>query len=127
MGREVDVVHDDHDRAPKLVARATKLFHHLHAVLHVEVVEWFIEQQIFGVLREHHRDVCALALASRKLVEKAILERREVYEVDRFGHDSLVSDGEPATRIREATKSDELAHREASDEVIVLAEDREHR
>ena len=96
-------------------------------MLHVEVVEWFIEQQVFGVLREHHRDVCALALASRKLVEKAILERRKVHEIDRFRHDSLVFDGEPAARIREAAKSDELTHREASDEVIVLAEDREHR
>ncbi len=67
---------------------------------HVQVVERFVEQDVIGVLAQHHGDVGALALAAGQLVQVPVLQRGgEVEELDGAGDDVLVPLGDPSLRV----------------------------
>jgi hypothetical protein len=67
---EVDVVEDDDDGPSHLDGGPTQVLHHLHRMLHVEVVQRLVEQHVVGVLGEHHRDIRALPLTAGELVDE---------------------------------------------------------
>ena len=71
---EVDVVEDDDDGPAHLGRGPAQVLHHLHRVLHVEVVQRFVEQHVVGVLRQHHRHIGALPLPAGELVDEPVLE-----------------------------------------------------
>lgn len=52
----VDVVQDDDDGFAEIVRRLAQVVHEVARVVHVEVVERFIEKDVVGILREDHGD-----------------------------------------------------------------------
>src|SRR5690606_23757879 len=93
---EVDVVQHEDDGLAKFGGGATQEPHHRNGMLHVEVVERLVEQHVVGVLRQHHGDKGALALAARDLVEEASREVLEPEIGKRLVDVTLVLDREAA-------------------------------
>ena len=122
-GGEIDVVEHDDDGASQLVAGSTQLLHHLDRVLHVQVVQRLVQQDVVGVLGQHHGDIGALTLTAGELVEVPVLQLGEVEEVDGLGDVLLVLDVQATVRMRVASETDQLAHRQAGDEVVLLPQD----
>jgi 2-polyprenyl-6-methoxyphenol hydroxylase-like FAD-dependent oxidoreductase len=85
--------------------------HHPHRVLQVEVVQRLVQQQVLGVLGEHHGHVGALPLAAGELVEVAALQMGQVEEVDRAADDEFVVDAQAPCGVREPSEADQLPSR----------------
>ena len=78
----VDVVQDDDDGFAEIIHRLAQIAHEVARVVHVEVVQRFIEKDIGGVLRENHRHQGALALPAGQFVDKGMAQfaKAEVIE-----------------------------------------------
>ena len=87
---EVDVVEDDDDGPPHLCCGSAQVTHHLHRMLHIEVVQGLVEQHVVGVLGKDHRHVGPLSLTAGEFVDEAILKVIELQEVDRLRDDLLI-------------------------------------
>ena len=73
--------HENHGFS-ELVAKPAHELHHLGGVIDVEVVGGFVKEHVLGVLREHHSNKGALALAARHFVDEAFSEAFELHVAD---------------------------------------------
>lgn len=105
VGGEVDVVHHRDQGAPLLVAEAADRLHQLHRVLHVEVVEGFVEQQAVGLLGDGHGEVGQLPLPAAQLVEVGPAQGGEGEKVDGLVDRDAVFPGQVALAVGKRPKA----------------------
>ena len=74
----VDVVQDDHDGFAVVVHRLAQVRHQVARVVHIEVVQRFVQQDVIGVLGEGHGDQRALALSAGEGVDVGMAQVGEV-------------------------------------------------
>ena len=72
------IVRDEQRCDADLFLQLPDLVTHLHAQLRVEIGQWLIEQQKFGLERQNTSERDALLLATRKLFRIAVTEIRSV-------------------------------------------------
>lgn len=93
-------------------------------MLDVEVVQWLVEQDVWGVLREHHCDERALSLAAGQLVEVAVAQVDQIGETDRLLDVAVVLGAQASLAVRETSEADQIGDGQPRGEVVFLPQDR---
>ena len=86
----VDVVQHDHDGFAVVVHRLAQVRHQVARVVHIEVVQRFVQQDVVGVLGEGHGDQRALALSAGEGVDVGVAQFAEVEVGERVFDDVAV-------------------------------------
>ena len=123
---KVDVVQHHHHRFAALLHHAAQQLHHAGRVCHVQVVEGLVQQDVRGVLTQHHGDVGTLALATREFIQIAVCQRVELQKIQRLIHMAHVLRRHAALAVRKTAKAHQIAHRQAQRRLVVLAQDGHH-
>ena len=100
----VDVVQDDEDGFAVVVHRLSQVRHQVARVVHVEVVQRLIEQDVVGVLGEGHGDQRALALSAGEGVDVGVAQFTEVKVGERVFDDVVVVAARAAAVVGKAGK-----------------------
>ncbi len=122
-GCKVDVVHHQHDGLSELIGQTPQQPHHFHGVLHVQVVERLVQQQVFRVLGQDHGDVGTLTLPAGELVYELVSHGCEVQLADGLVNVLKILNRWPPAAVRKAPECHEVTDREPHREVVFLPED----
>ena len=68
----VDIVEDDDNGLAEFLHQSPKNLHHANALLDIEIVEWFVQQDKVCILGQYHSDKDPLELASRQAIDVAV-------------------------------------------------------
>ena len=68
----VDIVKDDDNGLAEFLHQSPKNLHHADALLDIEIVEWFVQQDKVCILGQYHSDKDPLELASRQAIDVAV-------------------------------------------------------
>ena len=68
----VDIVEDDDNGLAEFLHQSPKNLHHADALLDIEIVEWFVQQDKVCILGQYHSDKDSLELASRQAIDVAV-------------------------------------------------------
>ncbi|OLT23670.1 hypothetical protein BJF81_09970 [Ornithinimicrobium sp. CNJ-824] len=109
-----------HHRLAELVDRAAEQGHRVRRVLHVEVVQRLVQEQVVGVLRQHHAEEGTLALPAGKLVEVPVPEGPQVDPLQRLLGDAVTLRREPPLAVGEAPETHQVDHGQPGGHVVVL-------
>lgn len=121
----VDVVQDDEDGFAVVVHRLSQVRHQVARVVHVEVVQRLIEQDVIGVLGEGHRDQRALSLSAGEGVDVGMAQVGEVKVGEGAVDDVAVVRARTAAMVGEAGEGQQLFDGEAAHEAGLLLQDGE--
>ena len=124
-GGEVDVVQHHHHRLAELVDRTAEQGHRVGGVLHVEVVQRLVQEQVVGVLGQHHAEKGTLALPAGELVEVPVAEGPQVDPLQRLLGDAVALRRESPVAVGEATETHQVDHGQPGGDVVVLPQDRQ--
>ena len=121
----VDVVQDDHDGFTVVVHRLAQIRHQVARVVHIEVVQRLIEQDVVGVLGEGHGDQRALALSAREGVDVGVAQVGEIKVSEGAVDDVAVVCARAAAVVGEAGEGQQFFDGEAAHEAGLLLQDGE--
>lgn len=121
----VDVVQDDEDGFAVVIHRLAQVRHQVARVVHVEVVQRLIEQDVVGVLGEGHGNQRALALSAGEGVDVGVAQVGEVKVGEGAVDDVAVVRARAATVVGEAGEGQQLFDGEAAHEAGLLLQDGE--
>ena len=124
-GGLVDVVQDDDGGAFVFVGQPAQDLHEGAGMIHVEVVQRFVQQNVVGALTEHHGNHGALALAAGKLGQVAVGKVLQVELCKRFFDDGFVVFRRPALVVGIAAEHEQVANGNAAHDAVFLGEDGE--
>ena len=68
----VDIVEDDDNGLSEFLHQSLENLHHADALLDIEIVEWFVQQDKVCILGQYHSDKDPLELASRQAIDVAV-------------------------------------------------------
>ena len=68
----VDIVEDDDNGLSEFLHQSLENLHHADALLDIEVVKWFVQQDKVCILGQYHSDKDPLELASRQAIDVAV-------------------------------------------------------
>ena len=122
-GGLVDVVQYDDGGAFVFVGQPAQDLHEGAGMIHVEVVQRFVQQNVVGALAEYHGNHGALALAAGKLGQVAVGEVLQVELSKRFFDDGFVVFRRPALMVGIAAEHEQVAHGNAAHDAVFLGED----
>ena len=72
LAGHVDIVEDDDNGLAEFLHQSPKNLHHADALLDIEIVEWFVQQDKVCILGQYHSDKDPLELASRQAIDVAV-------------------------------------------------------
>ena len=72
LAGHVDIVEDDDNGLAEFFHQSLENLHHADALLDIEIVEWFVQQDKVGILGQYHSDKDPLELASRQAIDVAV-------------------------------------------------------
>ena len=121
----VDVVQDDEDGFAVVVHRLSQVRHQVARVVHVEVVQRLIEQDVVGVLGEGHGDQRALALSAGEGVDVGMAQVGEVKVGEGAVDDVAVVRARAAAVVGKAGEGQQFFDGEAAHEAGLLLQDGE--
>lgn len=124
-GGLVDVVQYDDGGALVFVGQPAQDLHEAAGMIHVEVVQRFVQQNVVGALAEYHGNHGALALAAGKLGQVAVGEVLQVELGKRVFDNGFVVFRRPALVVGIAAEHEQVAHGNAAHDAVFLGEDRE--
>ena len=68
----VDIVENDDNGLSEFLHQSIENLHHADALLDVEIVEWFVQQDKVCILGQYHSDKDTLELAARQTIDVAV-------------------------------------------------------
>ena len=72
LAGNVDIVENDDNGLSEFLYQLPKNLHHADALLDIEIVEWFVQQDKVCILGQYHSDKDSLELTSRKAIDVAV-------------------------------------------------------
>ena len=73
LAGHVNIVEDDDNGFAKFLHQSPKNLHHADALLNIEIVERFVQQDKVCILGQYHGDKDTLELAARQTIDVAVL------------------------------------------------------
>ena len=68
----VDIVEDEDNGLSEFLHQSLENLHHTDALLDIEIVEWFVQQDKVCILGQYHSDKDPLELSSRQAIDVAV-------------------------------------------------------
>ena len=121
----VDVVQHDHDGFAVVVHRLAQVRHQVARVVHIEVVQRFVQQYVIGVLGEGHGDQRALPLSAGERVDVGVAQFAEVEVGERVFDDVAVVAARAAPVVGVAGEGEQFFDGEAAHEAGLLLQYRQ--
>ena len=72
LAGHIDIVEDDDNGLAEFLHQSLENLHHADALLDIEIVEWFVQQDKVCILGQYHSDKDSLELASRQAIDVAV-------------------------------------------------------
>ncbi|MNE86472.1 hypothetical protein D3C80_1835760 [compost metagenome] len=92
-------------------------------MLHIQIVQRFVQKHIFRVLSNDHRDKCTLFLSATKLIQKFMLHRRQIHISDSFVNILMIFLSQSALRIGKPPKAHKILNGQLDINMIGLLQD----
>ena len=124
-GGLVDVVQDDNGSALVFAGQPLEQLHEGAGVVHIEVVERFVQEDVIGALAEDHGNHGALALSAGEFGQVAVGEAVQFELGKCVFDDGEVFGGRPALVVGVTPEHEQVAHGNAAHDAVFLGQDGE--
>ena len=124
-GGLVDVVQDDDGSALVFAGQPLEQLHEGAGVVHIEVVERFVQEDVIGALAEDHGNHGALALSAGEFGQVAVGKAVQFELGKCVFDDGEVFGGRSALVVGITPEHEQIAHGNAAHDAVFLGQDRE--
>src|SRR5690606_33346203 len=108
--REINIVDHRDDRPAKIPDQTADRLHDINSMFHIEIIEWFIQQNIFGILRDDHCQKCELSLSAAYFIYVGIPDSRKIHHGDGILYFLMIFLIQSPLAMRKATETDDFGH-----------------